>query len=109
MAPVHHRQGFIEVQLVDVCMSFGTKPFAKALHRCLALRKHLLPAQRAMLVKEAGEEMRQHACALPIQIPEATCHCAILLAVDMAHCHPVTILHIARRVPVRIHEPGSAS
>jgi hypothetical protein len=109
MVPVHCIQGFIKIQLVKVCMGLGTKPFAKALHRCLVLLMHLLPAQRATLVEETCEEMRQHAFVLPREAPVAAYHSGIILVLEMARRHPVTILQNAKRVPVSIHEAGSAS
>jgi hypothetical protein len=57
MATVDRVQGLEEVQLVDVCVHLGAKPFAKALHRFIALDVHLLLAKRATLVKEPGEQI----------------------------------------------------
>jgi hypothetical protein len=49
---VHGAQSLIEFKLVEVCMHLGTKPFTKALHRCVALRIHFLLAKRATPAKE---------------------------------------------------------
>jgi len=92
MVPVRCRQGFIKIQVVEVCMGLGTKPFAKTLHRCLTLLMHLLSTQRATLVKETCEEMRQHAFVLPREVPEAAYRDAMVLIQEMAQRHPATVL-----------------
>jgi hypothetical protein len=100
MTAVRRIQGFVKVRLRNVGVLFGTKPLTKAVHR---------PAEWATPGKEAYEKMCQHAFALPTQVATAVYGCVISLASDVAHHHPLAVLHNARRVPVRIPDAGAAS
>jgi hypothetical protein len=107
MASVHCVQSLVEVQLIEVGVWLGTKPFAKTLHCSVALLMHLLPAERAALVKEACEKMHQHAFTLPQQVPDAASHSTIVFALDVARRRSVSNLHFAKRVPTEIDRAGS--
>jgi hypothetical protein len=102
MAAVHGAQSFVELQLVEVCMPRGTKPFTQALHDFVSLYIYLLLAKRATLVKEPNEAIYEHASALPRRIPPSR-HCgSIVCRRHVARCRPVISLDRAREMPVGI-------